>query len=898
MKAQNAWLASLVEKRRGPIIQHWMNYVRGLKSPGYSAWPDQKLRDALGAVVQATLRVLETGDLRQVEDFVRETVASRLRQGFALVEVEQAFLGLEEVIVGEIEQSKEGPAKRLSAVRTTSYLHNRMALEIADLYESFRARQQARFEATYDLSAALSQTLDLDTILNTSVEKVASAMQARWAAIVLADEPGGPAALRASYGLASELAAAIPQVVRVLESKPESPTRPVGRVGRWTVPDARVSEPLKPWRNLLAAHECISLAGTPLIAAGQQLGTMIVCMSAEHEYTDDELDFLLALAGRTTAAVQNARLFEEAKGKGELSLLVEVGKLFTSTLDLGEVLRQVARLTAESVRADDSGVLLPDEAQERLHMTSHYARAGRAQDAIRRVVSVIEPAGIKVGAGGAGRAFATGEPLLIENYAEFPERIEELVGVTGSLLVVPMKLRDRVIGVFVMGSLRTGAFTEEDLSLAMGVADQAAIAIENARLYEDARKAAGEAQTLYSIATVLSSTLELDEILKILLGRMTEIAGVNRCCLLLLDPDAGTMNLAAAEGVSEEERDHLGRRAVSLEVLSAAGRAALQEGQALLVPDPRYETSAAHELHDICNVKRGLVVPFVTRGRLVGVAFLDERGKEHEFAPTAVKLLSSMAGTAAASIENATLLAREKNIAETFQKSFLPSRIPFVRGYELAARYKAALEEAEVGGDFYDVFEVSGNRVALLVADVSGKGISAAVHTAMGKYMIRAYAAEDPSPASVLERFNNTFSRFVPSGMFITIFYGILDVEQHKLTYANAGHDQPFLYSKAKDYMTMLDVSGPGAGTIPGAKYGQREIQVEQEDVLLVYTDGATDVRRDDKLLGLAGLRAIFMARVGRPAEETVETVFRAIMEHCGGRVADDIALLVLRKQP
>jgi serine phosphatase RsbU (regulator of sigma subunit) len=339
------------------------------------------------------------------------------------------------------------------------------------------------------------------------------------------------------------------------------------------------------------------------------------------------------------------------------------------------------------------------------------------------MIRVFDRTSFVYGRGATGGAFVSGEPFLINNYAEFPDRVPDLAEVTGSLMSVPMKIKNRVIGVFDLVSLQTGAFTDEDLSLAMGIADLAAVAIENARLYE-----------------------------------------------------------------------------------------------------------------------------------------------------------------------------RQRNIAETFQRSFLPAELPVVPGLELAIRYRAALMEAEVGGDFYDAFRLDDDKVGILVADVSGKGLSAAVYTAMGKYMIRAYSMENLSPSLVLEKFNKAFAKHAPSGMFVTMFYAVLDGGTHTLTFSNAGQEQPMFYSKRLGALDKLEVSGPGLGAALEAGYAERTIVLEPGDMGLVYTDGATDVRRGGEFFGFERLESLFRANLDGSADEAAEAMLRAVFEYGEGRLSDDVAILVLKR--
>ncbi len=216
-------------------------------------------------------------------------------------------------------------------------------------------------------------------------------------------------------------------------------------------------------------------------------------------------------------------------------------------------------------------------------------------------------------------------------------------------------------------------------------------------------------------------------------------------------------------------------------------------------------------------------------------------------------------------------------------------------GYRIAADYKPALREAEVGGDFYDVFELSDGRLALVMGDVSGKGLPAAVHTAMAKYMLRAYAHEDPEPGHVLERLNRVMCDCTPDEVFITVFYGVLDPGTRVLTYANGGHDEPLLQSRSPGGSIALDVTGRAIGAFPGSCYSQRTLELAPGDVLLIYTDGITDARNEGRFFGRDGLSEVLAANAEGSEEFIVGAVLAAASDVAAGQLHDDAAVVVVK---
>jgi len=237
----------------------------------------------------------------------------------------------------------------------------------------------------------------------------------------------------------------------------------------------------------------------------------------------------------------------------------------------------------------------------------------------------------------------------------------------------------------------------------------------------------------------------------------------------------------------------------------------------------------------------------------------------------------------------------ERTIAETLQTSFLPPITLKIDGFGVHQRYKAAMREAQVGGDFYDVYRLDDNRVAIVIGDVSGKGLKAALHTAMAKYMLRAYVYENPEPGQAIESLDRALSEYIPEESFITIFYGVLDPVTRTFTYANAGHEPPVVYRRASGDADLLDVTGCALGLRLGCIYGQRSIEFGAGDALLMYTDGITDARRRDQFFGVERLTDTLVANGARDEREIANAVFDTVASFSEGALRDDAVALVLK---
>jgi serine phosphatase RsbU (regulator of sigma subunit) len=239
--------------------------------------------------------------------------------------------------------------------------------------------------------------------------------------------------------------------------------------------------------------------------------------------------------------------------------------------------------------------------------------------------------------------------------------------------------------------------------------------------------------------------------------------------------------------------------------------------------------------------------------------------------------------------------AQELARAAQIQGSFLPEKVPEIPGWSLAVEFEPA---RQTSGDFYDFIPFSKDRWGILVADVADKGTAAALFMTTSRSLIRTFANEyEMWPEIVLSEANRRLLADTRAGLFVTVFYGVLDPNTGVLTYANAGHNPPYLVRK-KDHMQLLSRTGSPLGIFEESSWEQAQIQFMPGDALVIYTDGVIDAQNDtEELFGDTNLVDSLEKHRGMPAEENLS----AIMQDVRGFVADspqfdDITLMVLSR--
>jgi serine phosphatase RsbU (regulator of sigma subunit) len=245
-------------------------------------------------------------------------------------------------------------------------------------------------------------------------------------------------------------------------------------------------------------------------------------------------------------------------------------------------------------------------------------------------------------------------------------------------------------------------------------------------------------------------------------------------------------------------------------------------------------------------------------------------------------------------IRERELVEQELELARSIQQASLPKEVPTLEGWQIAPYYRPA---REVGGDFYDFHLLSEGRLGVVVGDATGKGVPAALvmSTTCGMLQLAAQSLDSFSPSEVLSRVNETLVARIPQNMFVTCFYAILEPESGRLSYANAGHDLPYVQSGGD--AEELRARGMPLGLMPGMGYEEKEIIVQAGESALFYSDGLVEAH-DPKgeMFGFPKLRALIAQHAEEAAlgDYLLEELYSFVGE--GWEQEDDITLLTLRR--
>jgi len=390
---------------------------------------------------------------------------------------------------------------------------------------------------------------------------------------------------------------------------------------------------------------------------------------------------------------------------------------------------------------------------------------------------------------------------------------------------------------------------------------------------------------LNDINNAITSTLNFDEIMQMVVGEAKEVVGCEALAILMHENSEWYIRYQS--GRSEQI---LGT-SFSINDLKAGLGVAIETRKPFVCNDCFADKSLNTALIQQFHIRSLLIVPLYSRKRVIGAFYFTNHSAPIPFESYQIDFAAKLAVSVSLALENAKLYEAEHNIAETLQEALLQapeqlSRLDF--GY----LYRPASEEARVGGDFYDVFELEHEKVGIVVGDVSGKGLKAATITSLVKNTIKAYAYQEESPAEIISKTNTLATKQTSAGTFITTFFAILDTVSGRFRYCNAGHPLPVVKRK-KGKAFFLTTNSTALGIFPKEEFVEGNETLKEGDSLTLYTDGIVEAKCKDKnLFGDERLLKIVNNLDHKPAARIPEFVFEKVMKCTTGKLADDVVML------
>ena len=638
----------------------------------------------------------------------------------------------------------------------------------------------------------------------------------------------------------------------------------------------------------------------PLRFDVQVTGLLDIQSDRLNGFTEDDRVMFEAVADTIAAAVRNADLYRSEQWRRQVAdSLREVAGLLSANVGVDQVLETILVELERNLPVDVATIWLLGEGDLYL-AAAHGAEAAEIEKA-------------RLASPESGLALTSA--LLSE--APVIRRPEDPIWASGqaagfnsnySSLAAPLRVGEQPVGVIALAHRTPGRYGHEAQAMTTTFASYAAVAIENARLYDAAQEQAYASAALLQVAEAVVSLNELDEILGTIVRIMPILVGVARASIYLWDGEHQLFRPGFEYGMPEASF-HGREYAPGQFPLMDDSRERNQQLICILDADDTPEKWP--DLKPVENVEDSLrtpwqlliSVPLAIKNEHYGVLLVEEAPGGRRFRARRLEIINGIAQQAALAIQNERLqremvvrerLETEVQLARQIQQTFIPESLPEHPGWELAALWKTA---RQVGGDFYDVFELPDRRLGLFIADVADKGMPAALFMALTRTLVRAAIIETPSPAEALRRVNDLLLPDTRQGMFVTAVYAVLDRATGELAYANAGHNPP-LYLRADGQIERLTRTGIALGVVETGMLTQKQIRLEVGESLLLYTDGVTETFSPlGELYGDERLLAVVRTARGGPVAQLLDAVQSSLDEFSDPLPpSDDLTMLGVRR--
>ena len=565
-----------------------------------------------------------------------------------------------------------------------------------------------------------------------------------------------------------------------------------------------------------------------------------------------------------------------------LATLAEIGEEVNASLDLDEVLAHAAALIKRHIDYEMFGVLMVDA--DGAYLTHRFA--------IGYPPGLAENLRVPIGQGITGTAARTGHAVRVSDVSRDPRYINAVDSVR-SELAVPLMFRGKCVGVLDIQSRHLDYFTKEQQNILSVLANRLAVAIENARLFQQVRTQAETLLVLNEVSREISSILDVEALLRRAAELVKRVIDYQILSIMLYDEEQQAFRHRL--DVKHGQRVQGKLRAAATEGIVGA---AATTREPVLVPDV---TADSRYLMVNPETRSELAIPMMHKGKVIGVLDLESPQLNY-FTDDHVQTLSILAANLAVSLENARLyeqvakgearMERDLQAAKRIQGALLRPVPTEDYGLDVAARYVSA---REVCGDLYDFLRYGPQQLGAALGDVSGKGTAAALYGAVAIGIMRSLAPQKLQPAEMLRQMNQLVGERRIEGRFMTACFATWQKGRQKLRVANAGQSQPLLYKGGR--CDKIELTGFPLGIFEEVHYDEWSVTLEAGDILVFHSDGIAETTNSEgQFFGMTRLRKLIEQHHELTAAEIADLVLREVDWFAqSAPLSDDRTLVVLK---
>ena len=669
----------------------------------------------------------------------------------------------------------------------------------------------------------------------------------------------------------------------------------------------------KHYRQVQGLSQTRSEICLPLMVNDQPIGVLEILSERLDAFHENDVLVLRILADSIALALENAELFDDLLEKTWIStVMLQVAEAAQAYDNIQDLLEAQVRILPLLVGVEKCAIYRLGRYAEDFFLNAHHgfskeiepklAMLPYSQAAAERFHEVVV---LKIPMD-LDRGLVTGDPS-----------VEDQNG-TKCCKLVPMVAHDKVFGVLLVDEVLRSNLSYRDSQLKqqdvlMAVARQIALAIENFDLKELQEYETYITTVLLQIAEMVAAAENLDETLSNVIALLPLVVGVDTALIYILDEQGTRLTLRSK--YSQSWKKEMGSMSQSINLAANKSLNEILSLQQMVVcqiesqpPGEWLQIDYRHYMKSSeiprTTEKALMVFPLFIGGEQYGLLMVYEYSGSIEVREKKMEIIKGIAQQLSIAIQNERLkremvdrerLRREFQLAQDIQRTFLPEKMPTIEGWNVDVRWRPALQ---VGGDFYDAIPIGEDHYGLLIADVSDKGLPASLYMTVARTLIHAAAREGNSPVATLQNVNQLLLENSREGLFITVFYAVLNIRSGELIYANAGHNKPLLLRKNHKEVLWLEKGGMPLGVEKDLPIQNIILQIRPGDHLVMYTDGVTDARSpDDNLFGEDRLFHVVSNYNANTEGSLIEAIDSKLLDfQSNASASDDVTLLVIHR--
>ena len=674
-------------------------------------------------------------------------------------------------------------------------------------------------------------------------------------------------------------------------------------------PDVTCSEKYRPVEGLSAARSEICF---PLLINDQLLGVLEILSDELDAFHENDVMVLHILADSISLAIENAELFDDIFEKTWIStVMLQVAEAAQAYDNLDDLFEAIVRILPLLVGVEKCAIYMPGKDVAEFYLNAHYGFQ-KSMEAKLAMLPYEDQAAERF-----HQVAVLKIPLDFDEEFLNDSDMSELKKGTHCCKLVPMVAHNKVFGLLLVDELRTvntgiGDRGSGQQSVLVAVARQIALAIENFELRESQEYEAYITAVLLQVAEMVAASVNLDETLCNVTDLLPLVVGVDTALVYLHDDTSGRLQLRSS--YSQSWKSQVEALPSSIKLSNRSLDAVREQQQPVFCEIGGIPPSDWLQIDYRVFLQKNrvpdtadpvlILFPLYITDDDYGFLLVLESGEGHELREKKVEIIKGVAQQLSIAIQNEYLkkemvkqerVRREIQLAQEIQKTFLPEKLPQIPGWEIGVRWRPALQ---VGGDFYDAIPIGEHQLGLVVADVSDKGLPAALTMTVARTLIHAAAQSSNSPAETLQQVNRMLTESSHEGLFVTVFYAILDVETGELVYTNAGHNLPLLLRKNNNQVIWLEKGTMPLGVQPALALENKTLQIRPGDHLVMYTDGVTEARSPvDAIFGegrLYGLLKTYSSQADLPLIEMLDS--KLLEFQANALPSDDVTIYVIKR--